>query len=205
MINTDFKDHLRVILIGGSSNVGKSTIAQSMALKLGWSYLSTDSLARHPGRPWRVGQKVVPEHVADHYRSLSVDALFADVLQHYQRIWPEIENLITTHVIDRSFDRLILEGSALWPEFVAALDHENVRAIWLTASNDLFQKRIYQASQFDQSSAPEKLLIQKFLDRTILYNMKMMAAINRLGLLSMTVAETDSMDGVSERCLKLLT
>jgi 2-phosphoglycerate kinase len=42
----------RVILIGGSSHVGKSTLGQSLAAKLGWSYCSTDKLARHPGRPW---------------------------------------------------------------------------------------------------------------------------------------------------------
>ena len=41
---------LRVILIGGSSHVGKSTLAQSLASKLGWRYISTDSLARHPGQ-----------------------------------------------------------------------------------------------------------------------------------------------------------
>ncbi len=202
MINTEIMNSIRVILIGGSSNVGKSTIAQSMALKLGWSYLSTDSLARHPGRPWRVGQKVVPEHVVDHYKSLLVDELFTNVLQHYQRIWSKVEKLITVHASDGSFDRLILEGSALWPELVATLDFENVRAVWLTANDDLFRKRIYQSSQFDQSTSHEKLLIQKFLDRTILYNMNMMSAINRLGLMSLIVGETDSVDVVSERCLE---
>ncbi len=42
----------RVILIGGSSHAGKSTLGQAIAAKLGWSYRSTDKLARHPGRPW---------------------------------------------------------------------------------------------------------------------------------------------------------
>ncbi len=39
------------ILIGGTSHAGKSTLAQSLAAKLGWNYLSTDKLARHPGKP----------------------------------------------------------------------------------------------------------------------------------------------------------
>jgi 2-phosphoglycerate kinase len=43
----------RVVLIGGTSNVGKSTVAQAVAERLGFEYLSTDELARHPGRPWR--------------------------------------------------------------------------------------------------------------------------------------------------------
>jgi 2-phosphoglycerate kinase len=42
---------VRVLLIGGTSNVGKSTVAQAVAKKLGFEVLSTDKLARHPGRP----------------------------------------------------------------------------------------------------------------------------------------------------------
>jgi len=42
-----------VILLGGTSCVGKSSLGQSLASSLGWDLLSTDQLARHPGRPWR--------------------------------------------------------------------------------------------------------------------------------------------------------
>ena len=71
----------RVLLIGGSSHVGKSTLGESLATKLGWSYHSTDKLARHPGRPW-VGTngKAIPEHVVQHYKTLSVEALFLALL-----------------------------------------------------------------------------------------------------------------------------
>ena len=68
-------DNLRVILISGPSHAGKSTLAHSLSLKLGWSRKSTDKLARHPGRPWTINQKPVPEHVTEHYLSLSVDEL----------------------------------------------------------------------------------------------------------------------------------
>jgi len=56
-------------------------------------------------------------------------------------MWPDIESIVTTHATDCSTDRLILEGSALWPESVATLNLDNVAAIWLTASNDFFQAR----------------------------------------------------------------
>ena len=49
----DPQPNLKVILIGGSSHVGKSTVSESLAETLGWSHLSTDRLAAHPGRPWR--------------------------------------------------------------------------------------------------------------------------------------------------------
>lgn len=79
---------VRVVLIGGTSNVGKSTVARAVAAELGFGCLSTDRLARHPGRPWRTPEWEVPAHVAEHYRSLSVDELITSVLGHYERLWP---------------------------------------------------------------------------------------------------------------------
>ncbi|MGD1875429.1 MAG: hypothetical protein ACFB02_20525 [Mastigocoleus sp.] len=36
----------RIILIGGTSHAGKSTLGQALAITLGWDYCSTDKLAR---------------------------------------------------------------------------------------------------------------------------------------------------------------
>ena len=195
---------LRVILIGGTSHVGKSTLAQSLALKLQWRHISTDSLARHPGRPWRTRPEAVPKHVADHYLSLEVDDLFADVVRHYRSMWTDIEAMVTSHATDPCNERLILEGSALWPVSVATLDLENVGAIWLTASNDLLRLRIRNESRFEEVSDRDRVMIQKFLGRTHLFNEHMMDAVNRLGLLSIDVETTSSLNELSDTCLALL-
>ena len=80
---------LNVILVGGSSHVGKSAMSKALASKLGWDHVSTDSLARHPGRPWKPAPEKVPEHVTRHYLCLSVDELVEDVLHHYRvNVWP---------------------------------------------------------------------------------------------------------------------
>ena len=200
----EFNRGLRVILIGGSSSVGKSTLAKSLARKLGWTSISTDKLARHPGRPWKTDLGSVPEQVAEHYLSLSVADLIVDVLRHYRGMWPAIEAMITCHANDPSTDRLILEGSALWPESAAVLGRDNVAAIWLTASNDLFRLRIRNQSRFDEASAREKSMIQKFLGRTLLYNKRMMDAVERLGLLSMDVEAASSLDELCDAFLELL-
>jgi 2-phosphoglycerate kinase len=187
---TKLINQTRVILIGGSSHVGKSTIGQSLAAKLGWNYLSTDTLARHPGRPW-VSTKVksIPEHVAQHYKTLSVEALFLDVLNHYQNnVLPQVEVMIHAHAIDLSKKCLVIEGSALWPRFVANLVNENgVKAIWLTASDQLFQSRIFAESNFDNVSKDQQYLIQKFLARTLLYDQLMKDEVKRLGFTSIDV------------------
>ena len=53
-----------VVLIGGTSHVGKSTVARALATSLGFRHVSTDRLARHPGRPWTTTRPHVREHYA---------------------------------------------------------------------------------------------------------------------------------------------
>ena len=66
---------IKVLLIGGTSHVGKSTIAKRLAAQLGWNHLSTDQLARHPGRPWRNDELPVPSDVIAHYSRLTTTEL----------------------------------------------------------------------------------------------------------------------------------
>jgi len=52
----------------------------------------------------------VPEDVADHYLSLTVDELITDVFRCYRGMWPGIKSLITEHASNQATDPLILEG-----------------------------------------------------------------------------------------------
>ncbi|MEO1183901.1 MAG: 2-phosphoglycerate kinase [Cyanobacteria bacterium J06636_27] len=173
-------DKTRIILIGGSSHVGKSTLAQSLANKLNWNYISTDKLARHPGRPWiQSNKKFIPKHVVEHYQNLSVEELFTDVILHYEKnVLPLIEDIVLSE------EFLIVEGSALYPELVKNLVSEkDIRAIFLTGSEQLFRNRIYQESNFNNVGEEEKYLIEKFIQRTLLYNQRMMESVDNLGFL----------------------
>ena len=131
------KPHPNLILIGGSSHVGKSAVSKALAATLGWDHVSTDSLARHPGRPWKLAPEKVPDHVARHYLSLSVDELVEDVLHHYRvNVWPQVEKIIASRSNDTSTAGIVLEGSALWPELATSLDFDKVAAVWLTAKEE---------------------------------------------------------------------
>ena len=174
----------RIILIGGSSHAGKSTLAQNLAAKLNWNYLSTDKLARHPGKPWiQPNKKFIPKHVIEHYKNLSPEELFVDVISHYEiNVLPQVENIL------RSEEYIILEGSALYPSLVKNLVYEKgVKAIWLTGGNRLFRNRIYKQSNFDNVGEDEKYLIEKFLHRTLLYNQRMIEKVENLGFMSINV------------------
>jgi hypothetical protein len=145
---------------------------------------------------------VVPERVAAHYLSLSVDELMEDVLRHYRlNVWPLVESIVQAHVDDPGAGRLVVEGSALWPESVATLDCCGVVAIWLTAGQSLFRRRIHTASDYTTRSPREKAMVDKFLDRTLRYNEQMMTAVRRLGLSSMRVEDGVAANEMVDRCL----
>lgn len=188
---------MKAILIGGTSHAGKSTLARYLSEVLGWKTVSTDSLARHPGRPWKTLPETVPPPVADHYLSLSIDELLADVLRHYRGLWPTISDLTA-----RSETPLVVEGSALWPQWAATLASPNVAAVWLTASDDFLRQRIYAASGFENTDDRQEI-IRKFVGRTLLYNQQMMEVVHRVGLPSMNV-ENRSVEELGEQYLTLL-
>jgi 2-phosphoglycerate kinase len=195
-------DDRKLLLIGGSSHVGKSTLAQSLASHLRWNYCSTDKLARHPGRPWQAKIEDIPKHVADHYQFLSADELIEDVLYHYRKnVWQLIEDIVTSHATDASSEKMVMEGSALLPELVITLNFHNISTIWLTASNEFLRRRIYTTSQYETKSTYEKMLVDKFWERNCLYNDRIIDAVNRLGLVSLDVENASSVDELMSRCM----
>ncbi|WP_204116541.1 AAA family ATPase [Streptomyces sp. CS014] len=172
---------VRVVLIGGTSNTGKSTVAEAVAERLGFEHRSTDGLARHPGRPWRTPEQEVPPHVAEHYGTLTTDELIASVLAHYERLWPRIEELITDRAEDGA-PGLVLEGSALWPERVARLTAPRTAAVWLTADDTVVRDRVRAAGRYEEATEGERLLMDRFLARTGRYQALMVDAVEALGL-----------------------
>ena len=86
-MNDDLHNHavshrnVAVLVIGGTSHTGKSTLGHSLASDLGWRYLSTDIIARHPGRPFR-GDGKVPSHVQAHYLNHTTHELIDNVVLH---------------------------------------------------------------------------------------------------------------------------
>ncbi|USC49027.1 AAA family ATPase [Streptomyces filamentosus] len=172
---------VRVVLIGGTSNTGKSTVAEAVADRLGFEQRSTDGLARHPGRPWRSPEHEVPPHVAEYYGTLTTDELIASVLAHYERLWPRIEELITDRARGGA-PGLVLEGSALWPERVARLTVPCTAAVWLTADDTVVRDRVRAAGRYEEATEGERLLIDRFLARTDRYQALMVDAVDALGL-----------------------
>jgi 2-phosphoglycerate kinase len=162
----------RVLLIGGSSHTGKSTVAARLASELGWRHLSTDQLARHPGRPWKDDPATLPADVVEHFSSHTPEQLLEIVLAHYrENVWPIAEAVVRSH-LNNSFDpSLVLEGSAILPELVhGAQLPPSCAAAWFTASPEVIQRRILDGSRFEARRPHEGRLIETFLERSVLFN-----------------------------------
>lgn len=59
-------------------------------------------------------------------------------------------------------------------------------------------------SRFADVSEQEQAMIQKFLARTLLFSERMMDAVGHLGLPTLDVETTSSLDELSETCLAVL-
>jgi 2-phosphoglycerate kinase len=194
---------LGVALIGGTSHVGKSTTAQALAARLGWACVSTDRMARHPGRPWSTAAFTLPDHVVEHYRRLTPEELTEAQLAHYRDMWPLVAERISAHVAEAA-DRLVLEGSGVLPGPVSRLGLAGVRAVWLTASPELIEARVRRESGFDAAPAATQAMIAKFIRRSQLYDAAVVGEVRRLGLPFVEVADGVGVDEVAAACRRVL-
>ncbi len=142
--------------------------------------------------------------VADHYLCLSVDELMEDVLRHYRaNVWPQVVEIVASHSDEASTSGLVLEGSALWPEFATSPDFDKVGALWLTADEETFRRRIYSNSRYREKGCRDRRMIDKFLERTIAYDAWMVEVVKRRGFMLVDVMESDVTE-LAERCLLAL-
>ena len=172
-----------IILIGGTSHAGKTMVARALSQKYNFDLYSTDRVAKHPGRPWTSPKgSPVPAHVEEHYSSLDVDDLLLDVLDHYgTNVIPRVRDLVQRCESGLVSGGAVIEGSALWPEFVGDLVRRpSVAAIWLITSPQVLQQRIYAESKYATAGARQKHLIDKFLQRTLAYSERMQSDLGRL-------------------------
>jgi len=182
----------KVLLVGGTSHVGKSTLAARLSAELGSRLLSTDQLARHPGRPWRDDASPLPADVVAHFSSEPPARLLETVVEHYQQnVWPIVEAIVRSSLKNPYDPSLVFEGSAILPERVAAAGFEACEAVWLTASHDSIRERIRDSSAYATRSAEARRLIDAFSERAVAFDRLIVDTANRHGLRLLDVTTTD--------------
>ena len=184
------------ILITGTSHVGKTTFARRLADELRWNILSTDDLARHPGRPW----PTVRPAIAEYYERLSSETIHWFLKVHHQNIWPVIRRKIKEEIhAGRPF---IFEGSALRPEYLAALNPAFTASICLYAEDGFLEERMRREEGYSRVEAPHQSIIDKFIERSLRENIEMQAAAQTHHMKLVNVADTGAMNALYEDLLR---
>ena len=195
-----------IVLIGGTSHTGKSTLAHVIAARTGGQCISTDNLARHPGRPWRTDAGDVPAHVAAHYLSLTVSDLMQDVLRHYREVVRPLLIAAIDSPLNASRAVMIVEGSAVLPEMIDVLQARRVTSLWLTASHATIRQRIRASSRHATKSTRDQFLIDQFVQRACAFNDTVQEDVARRGLASVDTERASIMDDlINERLAALLS
>lgn len=196
------REHLPItILIGGTSHCGKSTLAKALSTLLGAVCISTDSLARHPGRPWKERPELIPDHVRTHYAQRPVSELMASVLAHYHRLWPTVVAVIETH--RQASHSLVLEGSGLLPAQMHTLPHQHLHALWLYASEPFLVDRIRRSSRYAEKLPAAQHLIDQFTQRSLAFNGMILQQGQALNLPLLNVEHYADVNTLVQACLTI--
>ncbi len=182
---------LQAILIGGSSHTGKSTLAKELSEQLGWKTISTDQLARHPGRPW---PSTRPQ-VAEFYSKLSEETIYWFLRVHHENIWPRLHQIIRTEITTHS--RFVFEGSALRPEFVAELVSDRLLAFCLYADASFLRDRMRAESQYWQQSEEQRQIIDVFIHRSLKDNEICFEEAQKQGIPILNVGTADNISNLA--------
>ncbi|MDZ7925751.1 MAG: hypothetical protein U5L46_00835 [Agrobacterium sp.] len=181
---------LSTIMISGTSHVGKSTLAGLLSAKLHCEAISTDSLARHPGRPW----PGIPAPVTEYYTQLSAETIHWFLKVHHQNIWPLIRALIDSKT--GTGKPVIFEGSALRPELMAPLLGSTVAGVFLHAENDFLLGRMRAQAGYDDATAGERRIMDAFIERSLRENTEMLASAREHHLAIVDIANPDALDSL---------
>lgn len=188
----------KVILIGGTSHVGKSTVAAALADARTASLISTDGLSRHPGRPWR-SDDALPADVIAYYSQNATesgrrDFFLDDIWRHCATRVGPIVAAITACRLDNPYDRpTIIEGSAILPN---RHDRATVRVYYLTLPDALVIERVRQNSGYAERDDAERLLIDTFLERALDFQSRLIERADPGELID--AAAYDSNDAIVE-------
>jgi 2-phosphoglycerate kinase len=189
-----------VVLIGGTSGAGKTTLGRALAAKLDAVSLTCDDLAlalraittpeSHPG----LHLMNIP-NAADYFTFSSVEKLIADASAQQKAVWPAIERVIRVRAKQKT--RIVIDGWFLRPSEVATLGIENLTSFWINVDRNILEERERVLTKdLGQSSEPERML-QTFLGRSYWHNDLIRRQAEREGL---TVLRQDGNVSVEEMC-----
>lgn len=163
---------LRVLLIGGAPGAGKTTLARSLASRLGFAATTGDDLLAagrilttensHPAL-----HRMSGDHVA-YFTDTSPERLVAHARELADVMWPVFESVISRHT--RSRAPVVMDWWLLSPDRVRALDTDGVASVWLHIDPDELDRRERALDWFRAGSSDPDRMHANFMARSLWAN-----------------------------------
>ncbi len=192
---------IKVILIGGSPMVGKTSLSMKLASKFEYNCISTDDV----GQILRTVTKNHPMDGLDYreyYIKKSLKELISDTTKLHKLAWPAIKLLIESHSTYGS--PLLVEGFALYPKLVNSIMNKKMKSIWLIGEKNIFENRLIKENNFYKGASNEEMLISKFCQRSIWHNNKIFKEVIKYKGDYIKVTKDLSKEQILKRVLKVL-
>jgi len=199
--------HPKVILIGGPPSSGKSTLARTIAARLGYGCISTDDIgvsarAMTTAESYPSLHSMDSSNHRDYFIDNSAEWLVEDMMRGHAELWPAIEAIIEEHTIGYASDPIVIEGMALWPERVAALEYPGIASFWLGMSTDELEARTRERVEFDYEPDEAREVTAKFITRNVIWNGLMQDAVAKIGMNIVDTAPSRSPAELAEYCIE---
>lgn len=195
----------KVIYLGGSPMVGKTTIGRIIASRLRYACFSTDDLgaaiasvtepAAHRAFHYMGGR----DH-REYYIATDPDQLIRDIDDQHEALWPALQTLFRTHSTWGA--PAVIEGWALRPTRVRRLSGD-IAGVFLLADDALIERRV-RRSDFSEGASDRELMVQRYLERSLRYNACLREQLVRDDLKAIPVSSAMSAEGIADACLLLL-
>lgn len=166
-------DDLRVLLIGGPPGAGKTTLARSVAARLGFLSTTVDDLVT-------TARLVTdPDAQPDLHRTGGIgsleyftagppERLIADAIALEQAMWPILMRLIERHGPGQA--PIVMDWWLFNPDLVSGASDPVIRSVWLHIDPVALDRRERSLTEFrDGSSDPERMH-ENFMHRSLWRN-----------------------------------
>jgi 2-phosphoglycerate kinase len=193
----------KVIIIGGSPMIGKTTLAIEIASKYKYSCISTDDIGESLRAVIndKLFNPMLNTDYKDYYQNKTIDELINDCKIQHEKYHPSILAVINAHL--NWGHPIVIEGWNLYPEIIKSIKSEKICSIWLIASEELLKERLNNNKNFYKDAKNPELLKTNYLNRSLWHNKIIEEQAIQNDMRIIKISKEKSFNSIFKECKKM--